>query len=132
FTMSGKSSIPPLRDLHPENERRYFGMVVYPNVFINFVPHHVILHTVWPLEPGRSRIVCDWLFDADVVARPDFDPTYHVDPFAIPNRQDWEVCEWTQLSVASKAYRDGGIFVPGEHHIRDFNDWVLEQLGENV
>lgn len=128
FALSGKGGIPKLRDLHPENDQRYYGMVLYPNVFINFLPNHVILHTVWPLAADRSRVVCDWLFEAETVAQPGFDPSDTVAAFDITNLQDWEVCEWVQLSVASKAYRDGGIYVSSERHIRAFNDWLLDQL----
>lgn len=44
----------------------------------------------------------------------------------------WEVCEWVQASVRSRAFEAGGVYVPIERHIRGFNDWVLEQLGVSV
>jgi len=43
-------------------------------------------------------------------------------------RQDWEVCELTQQGVTSKAFHSGGIYVPMEHHIRIFADFVLAKL----
>jgi Rieske 2Fe-2S family protein len=51
-----------------------------------------------------------------------------VEIFDIVNRQDWEVCQWTQLSMASKAYKSGGIYVQAERHIREFADFVLAKL----
>lgn len=45
------------------------------------------------------------------------------------NRQDWEVCEWVQAGVRSRAFAAGGVYVPIEAHIRGFDDFVLEQLG---
>ncbi|MFN8536964.1 MAG: SRPBCC family protein [Thermomicrobiales bacterium] len=36
------------------------------------------------------------------------------------NRQDWEVCEMAQAGVRSRAFRNGGVYVPLGHHIRQF------------
>ncbi|HAT43528.1 MAG TPA: hypothetical protein DCS90_00370, partial [Ktedonobacter sp.] len=43
--------------------------------------------------------------------------------------RDWEVCQWTQLSMGSRAYKSGGVYVPVEQHIRAFADFVLERVG---
>jgi Rieske 2Fe-2S family protein len=104
-------------------------MVVRPNVFLNLLPDHVIIHTLVPLAPDRSRVTCDWLFAPDAVARPGLDPADTVALFDRVNRQDWQVCEWVQASVRSRAFETGGVYVPIERHIRGFNDWVLEELG---
>jgi Rieske 2Fe-2S family protein len=39
---------------------------------------------------------------------------------------DFEACELTQLSMGSRAYRDGGVLMPSEHHITEFHAWVTE------
>jgi Rieske 2Fe-2S family protein len=129
LTMSGRAPVPPFPGLAPGHERHYYGMVVRPNVFLNLLPDHVIVHTLTPLAPDRSRVTCDWLFDRDVVARPGFDPTDTVEVFDRVNRQDWEVCEWVQAGVRSRAFAAGGVYVPIEQHIRGFNDFVLAELG---
>ncbi len=130
FTITGKASRPHLKGLLPEDLRRYYGIVLNPNVLLNLVDDHVVIHTIHPQGPDRSLVVCDWLFDPDVLARPDFDPMDAVDLFDIVNKQDWEVCELAQLGMSSKAYRNGGIYVPAENHIRAFADFVLERLEE--
>jgi phenylpropionate dioxygenase-like ring-hydroxylating dioxygenase large terminal subunit len=129
LTVSGRAPAPPFPGLAAGHERHYFGMVVRPNVFLNLLPDHVIIHTLLPLTPDQSRVTCDWLFAPDVVARPGFDPEDTVAVFDRVNRQDWEVCEWVQAGVRSRAFAAGGIYVPIERHIREFNDFVLEQLG---
>jgi phenylpropionate dioxygenase-like ring-hydroxylating dioxygenase large terminal subunit len=101
-------------------------------VCVGNLPDHVIVHTLAPLAPDRSRVTCDWLFAPDAVARPGFDPADTVALFDRVNRQDWEVCEWVQASARSRAFEAGGVYVPIERHIRGFNDWVLEQLGVSV
>jgi len=35
----------------------------------------------------------------------------------------------TQLSMTSKAFRSGGVYVPAEWHIRELADFILEKLG---
>ena len=99
-------------------------------MLLNLLPDHVILHTARPLGPTRTRVVCDWLFDADELAAPDFDPDDTVAVFDLVNRQDWEVCALTQQGMASRAYRSGGVYAPSERHLRAFNDWVRERLAE--
>ena len=32
--------------------------------------------------------------------------------------------------MGSRAYRDGGVYVPAEHHIAAFNQWVRDRLDE--
>ena len=128
FTLSGRGQRPRLPGLLPEDDRLYLAWVLWPNVFVNLLPDHFILHTLFPLAPDRSRVVCDWLFAADEVARPDFDPTDSVDVFDVTNRQDWEVCELAQLGMGSKAYAEGGLYVTNELHIAAFRDLVLEKL----
>ena len=128
FSMTGTSSRPPLKGLLPGDERHYYGIVINPNVLLNLLPDHVVFHTVEPQGPERSRVTCSWLFDADVAAQPDFDPMDAVELFDLVNRQDWEVCELTQLGMHSKAFADGGVYIPAEQHIRAFADFVLARL----
>jgi len=128
FSITGKASRPPLPDLRPEDLRRYYGEVLLPNLLLNLLDDHIVVHTVWPQGPEQTRITCDWLFDALVMTRPDFDPMDAVEIFDLVNRQDWEVCELTQQGMSSKAFKDGGIYVPAERHIRAFADFILEKL----
>jgi Rieske 2Fe-2S family protein len=129
FTITGKASRPPLPGLLPEDLRQYYGIVLQPNVLLNLLHDHVVVHWFMPDGPGRTLITCDWLFDAEVMAKPGFDPMDAVEIFDIVNKQDWEVCEWSQLGMGSRAYRSGGVYVPVEHHIRAFADFVLEKIG---
>jgi len=109
--------------------RQYYGIVLQPNALLNLFHDHVVIHWLVPDGPARTRITCDWLFDPAVMAREDFDPMDAVEIFDIVNKQDWEVCQWTQLSMGSRAYKSGGVYVPAEQHIRAFADFVLERVG---
>src|SRR5207245_10653887 len=128
-TITAKPTRPPLPGLLPEDRRRYYGIVIMPNMLLNLLDDHVVIHTLRPEEPGRTTVICDWLFDPGAMSHADFDPMDAVEIFDIVNRQDWEVCELTQLGMGSKAYRSGGVYVPEERHIRAFADFVLERVG---
>ncbi|MFN8594299.1 MAG: aromatic ring-hydroxylating dioxygenase subunit alpha [Thermomicrobiales bacterium] len=130
FTLSGQGNRAMLPGLLPSDARLYYGFVLWPNLFVNLLPDHVILHTLTPLGPERSHVVCDWLFTPEEVARPGFDPDDTVAAFDITNRQDWDVCERTQLGMRSRAYRDGGLYVTNEQHIAVFRDLVLDRLAD--
>src|SRR5438132_3298364 len=130
FTITGKASRPPLPGLLPEDRCRYYGIVIMPNMLLNLLDDHVVIHTLHPEEPGRTTVICDWLFDPGAMSYADFDPMDAVEIFDIVNRQDWEVCEWTQLSMRSRAFKSGGIYVPAERHIRELADFILEKIGQ--
>jgi Rieske 2Fe-2S family protein len=129
--VTGEGGLGQLPSVSPEQERRYFAITVLPQVFLNLVPDHVIVHRMFPVAPDRTTVVCDWLFDAAVVdSRRDVAPS--VELFDRVNRQDFEACELTQLSMGSRAYRDGGVLVPSEHHIASFHDWLTAQIGTMI
>jgi glycine betaine catabolism A len=123
FTVTGDGGFGRLPGVSADQDRRYFAITVRPQVFINLVPDHVILHRLFPVAADQTTVVCDWLFNAAVVqAGRDLAPS--VELFDRVNRQDFRACELTQLSMGSRAYRDGGVLVPSEHHIGQFHAWV--------
>jgi Rieske 2Fe-2S family protein len=129
FTVDGSDGLGRLPGVRDDQDRRYYAVTIRPQVFINLVPDHVILHRMVPLGPDRTTVVCDWLFDAEVVAG-GRDLSRSVELFDRVNRQDFEACERTQLSMGSRAYAAGGVLVPSEHHIAEFHDWVRDLAGD--
>jgi glycine betaine catabolism A len=129
FTVDGSAGFARLPGVREDQDRKYFAITIRPQVFINLVPDHVILHRMFPVAADRTTVVCDWLFDAGLVASgPDL--TRSVELFDRVNRQDFEACERTQPSMSSRAYSRGGVLVPSEHHITEFHAWVRAKLGE--
>jgi phenylpropionate dioxygenase-like ring-hydroxylating dioxygenase large terminal subunit len=98
---------PPLTGIGAENERRVYYFVLWPNLLLSLHPDYVMTHQVWPLDAERSRVVCEWLFEPQTMARADFDPSDAVDFWDLTNRQDWAVCERQQVGTRSRAYRGG-------------------------
>jgi glycine betaine catabolism A len=128
FTVDGSAGFGRLPGLTGDQDRRYFAITIRPQVFVNLVPDHVILHRMIPLAPDRTTVICDWLFDPGVVASGQ-DLGNSVELFDRVNRQDFDACERTQPSMDSRAYSRGGVLVPSEHHITEFHSWVNRCLG---
>ena len=89
---------------HAEQDRRYFAITIRPQVFINLVPDHVIVHRMFPLgrgpDDGGVRLAVRrrrWSASGQDVSR-------SVELFDRVNRQDFEACERTQPSMSSRAY----------------------------
>ena len=124
---SGYTRRPPLKGMTPEDRRRIYYYVVFPNLFISLHPDYLMVHTVWPRSPSQSRIECEWYFDPEVIIRPEFDPSDAVDLWDLINRQDWSVCEDTQRGVMSKAW-NGGRYSSQEDLVHDFDKFFWERL----
>ncbi|MFJ4603293.1 aromatic ring-hydroxylating oxygenase subunit alpha [Streptomyces griseoluteus] len=131
FTVDGSAGFGRLPEVAEEQDRRYYAITVRPNVFVNLVPDHVILHRMFPLAEDRTVVECDWLYAPEVVAS-GADVSKSAELFHRVNVQDFAACERTQPAMSSRAYREGGVLVPAEHHIGAFHGWLREMLGEQA
>jgi Rieske 2Fe-2S family protein len=127
FTVDGSPGVTTISGLDPEQDRRYFAVTIRPQVFLNLVPDHVIMHRMFPVAPDRTVVECDWLYLSEVVAQ-GRDLSRSVELFDRVNRQDFEACERCQPGMSSRAYADGGVLVPSEHHIAAFHGWLRDRL----
>ena len=127
FTVDGSAGVDRLPGVGEHQDRRYYAITVRPQVFINLVPDHVIVHRMFPLAPDRTLIHCDWLYLPEVVES-GRDLSRSVELFHRVNQQDFDACERCQLAMDSRAYAGGGVLVPSEHHIGEFHDWVRNQI----
>jgi len=129
FTVDGSAGFGKLPGVAHGQDRRYYAITVKPTVFINLVPDHVIVHRMFPLSVDHTIVECDWLYSKDVVAS-GRDVSHSVELFHLVNQQDFAACERTQPAMSSRAYRDGGVLVPAEHHIGAFHDWLKSKIGQ--
>jgi Rieske 2Fe-2S family protein len=127
FTVDGRPGFSRLDTLTSDQDRRYFAVTVRPQVFVNLVPDHVILHRMFPLAADRTVVECDWLYASDVVDS-GVDLSHSVELFHRVNQQDFAACERCQPAMSSRAYAGGGVLVPSEHHIGEFHEWVVGML----
>ena len=101
--------------------------LVYPNLMLGIHPDYLTTHTVWPLAPDRSRIVCELSFTHEATAAAGFDPSGMTEFWDLTNRQDWALCERVQRGATSRGYRPGP-YHPSERCVHAFDRWYARWL----
>jgi Rieske 2Fe-2S family protein len=130
LTMDGTARIPPFKGLSEEERANlYQSQILRPNLFLNVHPDYVNSHQMLPTSPESVRMIYDWLFEPESMRRPEFDLDHYVALWDLTNRQDARNCEWQQEGLHARPLAHG-TFVPQEHGCHQFNQWVLESLGE--
>jgi Rieske 2Fe-2S family protein len=98
---------PPMAGMTAEDERRIYYYVLWPTTFLSIHPDYLLVHRLVPQGPGRTLVTCDWLFEADTIAAPGFDPSDAVAFWDLTNSQDWHVCELQQRGTRSSSWVAG-------------------------
>jgi Rieske 2Fe-2S family protein len=120
---------PPIEGLSDEDVNQVLYFAAFPNALVSLHPDYVMLHTLWPREPGRTEVTCEWFFEPATIARDDFDPTDAIDFWDTVNRQDWYVCELTQKGVRTRGYT-AGRYSAEEVDVHAFDQMVAGQYME--
>ena len=130
MTMDGTSKIPSFRHLTDEEKNKpYNSLVLQPSLIMFVSPDHLHTYTMLPTGPDSVRMTYEWLFEPESMARPDFDLDYYLELWVIINEQDALVCERQQMGLRCREFKHGN-FVPQEMDCHNFNQWVLQALGE--
>ena len=128
MTLTGRTQRRPFNGLSEVQRTQVEYFVLYPNLLLSLHPDYVLATTVWPLEAGRSSVVCEWFFAADEMERDGFDPSDAVDFWDLTNLQDWKLCEGVQRGVRSRGHRPGR-YQSQEDCVFFFDRWYLESMG---
>lgn len=128
MTMSGRACGLPVGDLTDDDERRVYYYSLFPNMLLSLHPDYVMFHSLWPEGTGRTRITCEWLFNAETLKDRNFDPDDGVSFWDMTNRQDWHICEESYRGIRSPAYTPGP-YSPRESLSAAFDREVLKALG---
>jgi Rieske 2Fe-2S family protein len=129
MSMDGACRRAPLPGLSAADRRHVYYYSVFPNFLIAPHPDYVLVHTLEPVSPGRTQVVCDWLVHPIERAKPDFDLTDATEFWDMTNRQDWRVCELAQAGISSRGYRPGP-YSNREDLLYAFDRFVVDTLGE--
>jgi Rieske 2Fe-2S family protein len=124
-TMSGRSCGTLIGTLPDEDQRRAYYYSLFPAWMLSIHPDYVVYYMVWPQSPAETKIISEWMFHPDTIARSDFDPSDAVEFWDVTNTQDWHICELSHAGIASRAY------VPGPYSPRESVPaaWDREYLG---
>jgi Rieske 2Fe-2S family protein len=85
-----------------------------------------MLHTLWPVEPGRTQVVCEWFFEPATIAADGFDPSDAIEFWDQVNREDWGVCRLTQLGMRTPGFTPGR-YTTQEGDVHDFDAMVADR-----
>jgi Rieske 2Fe-2S family protein len=127
-TMTGRSCGPWLGTIPAEDRRRAYYYAFFPNMMLSMHPDYANWYTVWPVSPARSVVTCEWMMPQNAAAAPNYDPNGPVELWHMVNKQDWHICEQSQLGVASRAYRPGP-YSPRESIPAAWDRTYLEAMG---
>jgi Rieske 2Fe-2S family protein len=131
LSMNGKTCAVPVGEVSGADLNRVYYYAIFPNMLLSLHPDYVMFHQLMPQSAGRTRISCEWLFDPDTIAQPDFDPGGAVEFWDMTNQQDWHVCELSQLGLTSRVYTPGP-YSAAESLPAAFDREVLRALGQTV
>ncbi len=98
---------PPMCGITTEDEIRVYYYVVWPLAFLSIHPDYLLVHRLEPIAPDRTRVICEWLFEKEIIERPDFDPSEPIEFWDMTNQQDWHVCELQQRGTRSRTWKAG-------------------------
>ena len=129
LTVSGRACAAPIGEVAGEDLRRIYYYALFPNTLLSLHPDYVMFHNLWPLSPNHTRITCSWMFSPEAQAQPGFDPDDAVKFWDMTNRQDWHVCELSQLGVSSRAYTPSP-YSGQESLLAAFDQELRKALGE--
>lgn len=127
FTMSGTTTRRPFAGLNQDERTRHKGELLYPNFMLSLSAEHAAAFSLWPHAPGRTTVICDFLFHPEEMARPDFDPMDAVEFWDLTNRQDWVICESVQRGMGSRKFRQG-FYAPMESLSLDIRRYIRDRL----
>ncbi len=127
-TLSGRACGLPLGDLSTDDRHRAYYYSFFPTMMLSLHPDYAVFYTVWPQGPMASRVVCEWMVHPDSPASPGYNIQDAEEFWDRTNRQDWHICERSQLGVSSRAYQPGP-YSPRESIPAAWDRTYLQALG---
>lgn len=117
---------PPMRGITARDERCVYYYLVWPTTFMSIHPDYLLVHRLVPVAPDRTTVICDWLFEAETMATPGFDPSDAVAFWDLTNSQDWHVCELQQRGTRSSSWI-AGRYSNQEASVHAFDNMVADR-----
>src|SRR5215217_5331731 len=121
-----KHGRPAMCGITAEDEARIYYYVLWPLTFLSIHPDYLLVHRLVPRDAGHTLVICDWLFEAGTIARPDFDPSEPIAFWDLTNRQDWHVCELQQRGTSSRSWV-AGRYTNNEASVHAFDQMVADR-----
>lgn len=129
MSVHGKRGRACLPGLTGEDCERVLYYTVYSNLFLSLHPDYVMTHTLWPQAVDQTKVICELHFHPDEMKKQDFDPSDAVAFWDTTNREDWRICELSQLGIQSRAYKPGP-YSAKEGLPQAFDEMIMGSAGE--
>jgi Rieske 2Fe-2S family protein len=126
MSMDGAIHRSYLPGLTEGQQKQTLYYTVYPNFFLSLHPDYMMTHTLWPMAPDHTRIICEWHFHPTEMAKPGFHAEDAVQFWDATNREDWGISELSQQGIRSRAYVPGP-YSPREAMPTAFDQMILEE-----
>ncbi len=88
--------------LPPEDRKRAYYYTIMPNLLLSIHPDYVNYYLLTPVAVDRTLVESEWMFNGSPM-----NPQDAIDFWDITNRQDWAICEQSQLGIQSSRYEPG-------------------------
>ena len=98
----------------------YFA--IYPNFLLTLHPDYMMTITIWPHSPGRTKLIAEWHFHPDEMAKPGFVFEDAIAFWDWTNREDWAISEQSYRGISSRGYQ------PGPYSAREQQLWEFDQF----
>lgn len=86
---------------------RAYYYALFPAMMLSLHPDYAVYYTVWPTSPTTSTVICEWMVHPDAPAAPGYHIADAEEFWDRTNRQDWRICEQSQLGIGSRVYAPG-------------------------
>ena len=106
-TISGRSCALPLGDLPDEDRSRAFYYTIFPTMMLSVHPDYAVFYRVLPRSATESHVTCEWMVHPDAPDAPGYNIADAEEFWDVTNRQDWRICEQSQLGIMSRVYAPG-------------------------
>ena len=128
FSVNGKSSLPQLPGLDPDDYHMYQGTYEFPNLMVNLHPDGMMSYIALPQGPNHTTVISEFFYRPETIAAPDFDPSAMVEFWDLVSKQDWAVVERAQTGVSSRAFTRG-VFPRQDRFLYWFNEEWRKKMG---
>ena len=107
-TLSGRACGRLITDhLAGDDVQRAYYYTLMPNMALSIHPDYANYYLITPVAVDRTVVETEWMFNPQNEGDPAFNPADAIDFWDVTNRQDWDICERSQLGVSSRRYEPG-------------------------
>ena len=129
-THDGKYSGPIIGKLKKENLQRVYYYSFFPNLLISLHPDYVMIHIINPINCSRSQVDCYWLFSKEVIENKKYNPNSAIKFWDKINKEDWKVCEQSQIGIKSRKYKPGP-YSAQESLLAAYDEYYLDIINQD-